>query len=747
VHLEFGLDLRSDHAPTPQQHLVLRGHQPHHLRGQRHTTGSWASDPGFPDIAAGDFYALTVEPDTVNEEITYLFGPFVAGTLSSTHFLRAAEATAAGQVAFAHAATPWTHGPTAQDIGQRYLIAGLVSAFPTEMSLSPPSGPATVDGGTVTDGQRVLLTAQTNLLDNGLWAGNTTGPWVRPPEWPTGAVIPDGVLVSIEEGPGGRLYQSLWATSGPTTVDTTDSFWSLMASNTGLQFTPAVGANPSVTTGGSLTANGDLIAAGGGKVVVNGAGIYAFAGDPNTHVTPNVKGAVLLDTTTPAFWQAGAAGVNTSWVQLGSGGGSGGIGALADFAFSDADTSILADGTAHGGLALIMATPPSWMDTSGNITEPGLYALGLAVFLEVSFTTPGLYAEVQGNGPIGANPIAMDGLVAGENLVSYVVALGAGDVPFNTAFQVPMPTDATGEIQIQTQCFQLATGAGGGGGGAGNTVVRKFPFTFSETDLAFGAPLYTPTVGDILLDAWIEVDTAWDGTTPLGDIGIIFTGAFPFTPFDGIAQGFFYAMSGSGADAVPMTHADSAGGIGVLGTVFSMTAVGRSIFNGHRYFPAKFTVADPVGVIVTVDGRSPGSAFCIAATSLSAIGDNLTVVTGVNDEFVFTPIFTGVPETFTIAPGNYPSAAAIEAAMGAALGLAAEAFSTHCTVNDASGTILLDKVAPGVGSNGDTLSAGANDVAAALGFTSTGTFSGGTGGDPGSSVGSGVLYLVTATPA
>ena len=34
-----------------------------------------------------------------------------------------------------------------------------------------------------------------------------------------------------------------------------------------------------------------------------------------------------------------------------------------------------------------------------------------------------------------------------------------------------------------------------------------------------GIAFYTPTVNDVLLDAWISVLTAFDGTTPLGDVG------------------------------------------------------------------------------------------------------------------------------------------------------------------------------------------------------------------------------------
>src|ERR1700674_2452447 len=53
----------------------------------------------------------------------------------------------------------------------------------------------------------------------------------------------------------------------------------------------------------------------------------------------------------------------------------------------------------------------------------------------------------------------------------------------------------------------------------GAAIVRKFPFAFNDAGLAAGKTIYVPTVNDVLLDAWVQVDTAWDGATPRCDIG------------------------------------------------------------------------------------------------------------------------------------------------------------------------------------------------------------------------------------
>lgn len=58
------------------------------------------------------------------------------------------------------------------------------------------------------------------------------------------------------------------------------------------------------------------------------------------------------------------------------------------------------------------------------------------------------------------------------------------------------------------------------GAGSSPFSLLSFPFQFDTPDLLTGAALYVPTPGDYLYSAWITVETAWDGTQPLADIGI-----------------------------------------------------------------------------------------------------------------------------------------------------------------------------------------------------------------------------------
>ncbi len=167
-------------------------------------------------------------------------------------------------------------------------------------------------------------------------------------------------------------------------------------------------------------------------------------------------------------------------------------------------------------------------------------------------------------------------------------------------------------------------------GGAGATVRGPYSFTYATAGLAVGVTFYTPTVADILLDAWIEVDTAWDGTTPKGDIG--------FGGFDNNIAGFglFAYAFGTGVGYVDMTQAASPGpgggataglmlsgagglrGLDGAGEAFDLlhvpntpppTALTRlTPDNAFPTLPMKFRAASPLVVCVSQTGDTTGAA-------------------------------------------------------------------------------------------------------------------------------------------
>ncbi len=165
--------------------------------------------------------------------------------------------------------------------------------------------------------------------------------------------------------------------------------------------------------------------------------------------------------------------------------------------------------------------------------------------------------------------------------------------------------------------------AGFSPGGAGNTIVRAFPFAFDTPNILTGAALYTPTVGDILLDAWVEIDTAWNGTTPKGDFGI-------FT--DPLVGTTGWLLSDLGTPLL-MTDSDNTGNLGglLIGPSRQATSEGVDVLDQYtgvnlnvvpaataltqakpllftqRVVPSKFFAAYPVQVVVSQDGTNTGA--------------------------------------------------------------------------------------------------------------------------------------------
>ena len=148
------------------------------------------------------------------------------------------------------------------------------------------------------------------------------------------------------------------------------------------------------------------------------------------------------------------------------------------------------------------------------------------------------------------------------------------------------------------------------GAGSANVEVLGFSFSYSLSGLTAGVAFYTPTVGDILLDAWFEIDTAWNGTTPLGDIGQFLSGN---------SQGFFGAW---GEPPTDMTSADGATNTDTLlwGQVSGVGSGGssdlaKSITAEARGTPAKFTTTDPLKVVVSQTGQTGGASPASSAGS------------------------------------------------------------------------------------------------------------------------------------
>lgn len=160
----------------------------------------------------------------------------------------------------------------------------------------------------------------------------------------------------------------------------------------------------------------------------------------------------------------------------------------------------------------------------------------------------------------------------------------------------------------RTGAAEEASPNANGGSQPGAAIVRgPFLFAFNTPGLNDGVTVYTPAANEILLDAWVEQDTQWDGTTPTFDVGT----------FDGVDQGVF-GIFGIGVTDLSLIAADSVSNWGsdvLAGAALNkLESVSNAAGNNAiRLAPARFSTAHPLKLVVSQNGHKGGTAVDSAA--------------------------------------------------------------------------------------------------------------------------------------
>ena len=161
------------------------------------------------------------------------------------------------------------------------------------LSNSAITGLLTIDGYTLLANDRVLLTAQTNTLENGIWVA-AAGAWTRPTDAANGAVLAIYTQVGIINGtsyPG-----ALFILSATATVGTTAQTWFLFSAPSTAQIIEST-----VSTATNAAATGTYLALASITLPAGSWTISAIAnGEPGTAAVTTVGGALeaLIGTTT-----------------------------------------------------------------------------------------------------------------------------------------------------------------------------------------------------------------------------------------------------------------------------------------------------------------------------------------------------------------------------------------------------------------------------------------------------------------
>lgn len=124
------------------------------------------------------------------------------------------------------------------------------------------TGPTTIDGVTLANGDRMLLKDQTNGDENGIWVRTSQDTWDRATDFDEDAEVTAGAFAFVEEGTACADCGFVLATDNPITIGG--------ASGTSLSFTQFSGAGQ-ITAGNGLDKSGNTLSvdlkANGGLVI------------------------------------------------------------------------------------------------------------------------------------------------------------------------------------------------------------------------------------------------------------------------------------------------------------------------------------------------------------------------------------------------------------------------------------------------------------------------------------------------
>jgi hypothetical protein len=148
------------------------------------------------------------------------------------------------------------------------------------------------------------------------------------------------------------------------------------------------------------------------------------------------------------------------------------------------------------------------------------------------------------------------------------------------------------------------------------SLLGPYAVAYNAAGLANGVTVYTPTIGDWLFDAWIEILTPWDGTTPFGDLGF-YTGGI------NTVGGFWNSLTDPGLNMTlastatgtlywndPIAAPAFVGGSGSGNNTIQQALSQFGIDGGEytwRVLPARFTTTDPLIMVVSQDGTKGGA--------------------------------------------------------------------------------------------------------------------------------------------
>ena len=235
------VEVAAGHATAAQGHSDAAA-----VSATASSNSAYASDLSA-QAAAASATAAAGSADAASAQASAAANSAYAADLSASNAASsAADAAASATASAASAALSGSHATDAADAAQvaqdaANALTNFIDSVPKESVYAATtgnvtlSGTQTIDGTTPPNGSRILVLAQTNAAENGIYVYSTSGAWTRATDFDEAAEVVPGITVFVVNGTTQAETKWMMITPLPITLGTTAIEWTFIGSTGAVQ--------------------------------------------------------------------------------------------------------------------------------------------------------------------------------------------------------------------------------------------------------------------------------------------------------------------------------------------------------------------------------------------------------------------------------------------------------------------------------------------------------------------------------